>query len=140
MTTSTFYIVIASTIVVLTITVVHGLMFHLGSQSPDRKRFEAHRQALIHLAEVMRGGADRAPDPQLVRTRIATVMEFLEYPARGKIGDWEAKVVDAIYDSDDEPTELWDKAMEELFEFARENLDCGFAKARNVKSYECAHA
>ena len=132
------YIIFAGAIVILTIVLVLALMLHGGSlPSPDKRNFDAHAQALVHLAQVLRAGADRAPDPDSVRMKVEAVLEILEYPKRGKVSDWEERLVELGYgDSDDDPTEPWDRTCFELFEFARENLYCGFVKSQNVASYE----
>jgi len=45
-----------------------------------------------------------------------------------------------LYGTDDDPLEPWDKVLAEYFEFARENLYCGFVKQHNIESYERVRA
>jgi hypothetical protein len=104
---------------------------------PER---EAHAEALTYLAGVMRCSADRAADPSLVRSRIAAVLEISEYPGRGDVSEWESKLSAALYATDDEPSDPWEQALVEYFEFARENLYCGFVKQHNCAAYERVRA
>jgi hypothetical protein len=132
------YMIVTGAIVILTIVLVLALMLQSGSlSSPDQRKFGAHAQALVHLADVLRAGAYRAPDPESVRAKVDVILEFLEYPKRGKVSDWEEKLNNMIYtERDDDPSDAWDRALLELFEFAGVNLYCGFSKSHNVVAYE----
>ena len=101
-----------------------------------KKQNAAHIEALTYLAGVINLAADRAPDPSVIRRRVGLVLEILQYPGRGKVSDWEEKLAAILYGTDDEPSEPWEKVVAEYFEFARENLHCGFVKQHNVASYE----
>jgi len=97
----------------------------------------AHEDALVHLAGVIRGGADRAPDPAAIRAQVSAVLEYLEYPKRGDISEWEERVASMLSgpEGGKDPTGPWAELMEELFEFARVNLYSAFMVQGSIASY-----
>jgi hypothetical protein len=103
---------------------------------PIDRRAAAHKRVLFYLGRLMDASADRAPDPALVRQQLAAILEWLDYPARGKISDWEKRVCTILYVNDEEPVEPWHKAIDSLFEFASVNLYAGFSQQRTAKAYE----
>jgi hypothetical protein len=138
---SEIYFAIAGIIVIPAACVLLTVLLSAHMNPPEWKKHKAaHTEALTYLAGVIRAGAGRAPDRAVVTSQVDAVLELLQYPGRGNVGDWESGMTAMLYASDDEPSEPWHKVLAEYFEFARGNLYCAFVKEHNVAAYERVRA
>jgi hypothetical protein len=135
----TVYITFAALLFVMLCVIAGGVVIALLNKPQGKRQQAAHDEALDHLAAVARLGFASDPRRDVLEEKLAAILEIKNYPEAGDVGAWEARTAHLVYgDSDDEPTDGWDRVLLEFRDFAGVNLYSAFSVALSVKAYERA--